>query len=175
MNMLLAAVDGGADVNSAAMQLTIRVVHLLAAMALAGAVFFQRFALQPSLATLDESSRAGLRGAIAARWRSIAFLAMAALLLTGLVNFLLYKIPELKPHPSKGIYHALFGAKFLLALIAFHSATVLVLPGEKGERYRAGARGRLTFLSLIVVLIIVVGSVLRYFDALFPAARTAAA
>jgi hypothetical protein len=152
----------------------LRVLHIAAASAVVGAVVFQAFAVVPTLRQLDEHQRAQLSGGFATRWRSIAFLMIGILLLTGLVNFLLFKIPEFREHPSKGLYHALFGIKFLLALAAFHSATVLVLPGEKGDRYRARAGGRLWLLTFLFAAIIILAAVMRYFNELFPADRPAA-
>lgn len=143
--------------------ITIRILHITMAIAAAGGVFFQLIALHPALQPLDGAQRRAIRESIVSRWRIVVFSAIAILLVTGLVNFLMYKIPELRTHPMKGLYHGLFGLKFLLALLSFHGATVLVLPGAKGERYRDNAGFWLKYMSVLFVLIIVIAAVLRNF------------
>lgn len=162
--MLLAA-----STELAVFDVLIRALHIGAALILGGAAAYQWIALVPSLATVDEARRIEFREMLAARWRIIAWTAMAILLLTGLLNFIVNKIPEYRSHPQKGIYHALFGVKFLLALAAFHAGTVLTLPGPKGEKYRAHAKFWLTLLLLFIAAIVVIAAILRDFPILFPA------
>lgn len=162
--MLLAA-----STELAVFDVLIRVLHIAAAMTVAGGALYQWRALLPTLSGIDEARRMELREALVARWRLVAWTAMAVLLLTGLLNFVLNKIPELKPHPHKGIYHALFGVKFLLALAAFHAGTVITLPGAKGARYRANAKFWLALLLAYVIAIVVIAAILRDFTILFPA------
>lgn len=145
--------------------ITIRVLHILTAILAAGGVFFQLIALHPTLKSLDAEQRRPIREAIVARWRGVVFMSIFVLLVTGLLNFLLYKIPEMKPHPMKGLYHGLFGAKLLLALMVFHGASVMVLPGAKGERYRDRADFWLKYMAVLLVFIVVLGAVLRNFPA----------
>jgi uncharacterized membrane protein len=141
----------------------LRLLHVLAAVLAAGGVFFQLMALRPALAEIEDARRRELREAIAARWRVVAYGAIAALLLTGLLNYVLYKIPEYRSHPQKGLYHGLLGVKILLALAAFHGAAVLALPGAKGERYRDRAGFWLKYLAVLFTLIIAIGAALRQF------------
>jgi uncharacterized membrane protein len=138
-----------------------RLLHIAAAVLAAGGAFFQFMALHPALQTLDAAPRRTLREAVVARWRGVVFASILALLVSGLVNFVMYKVPEFRGHPAKGLYHGLFGLKFLLALVAFHSATVLVLPGKKGEAYRDNAGKWLTILVSALAAVIVVGTLLR--------------
>lgn len=155
--LAMPAFDGGA--------IAIRILHILPAVLAAGGIFYQLIALHPSLQTLEPAVRRPLREAIVARWRNVVFASILVLLVTGLLNFVLYKIPEYKPHPDKGLYHALFGVKLLLALMAFHGASVLVLPGAKGEKYRDNASFWLPYLAALMVGIIIIGAVLRNFPA----------
>ncbi|MGE3181814.1 MAG: hypothetical protein AB7N71_09295 [Phycisphaerae bacterium] len=155
----------GADV----MQVGIRWVHILAAIAAGGAVIVKLTAVSPVLATLPDEERWSLSTRIADKWRPIVFTLIAALLLTGLLNFFLYQIPAFKPHPQKMVYHGLFGVKFLAALAFFHGAAVLSLPGPKGEKYRAKARGWLSYMFVLLLVIVTCAVVMRYFPVLFPA------
>ena len=142
-------------------QAGLRLLHILAGIAAAGGAMFQLIAVHPALQTLDADARRTAREAIAARWSTVVFAAIAILLVTGLVNFLAYKIPAMRTSDMKGLYHGLFGVKLLLALAAFHAAAVLALPGPRGERYRDKAGGWLRYLVALLVLVIVLGVVLR--------------
>ena len=152
----------------------LRVLHIAAAAGAIGAALYQWLAVRPALAALGESERAALLARAAAGWRGVALLIMAVLLITGLANFLVYKIPEVKPHPAKAVYHGLIGLKILLALMVFHPAAALVMPGAKGDRYRERGAFWVAYMLALYGVIIVAGAVLRYFNVLFPAAGTGA-
>lgn len=139
----------------------LRILHILAAVAAAGGAMFQLLALHPSLAGLDDGSRRALRTQIARRWSVVVVLAIVVLLLTGLVNFVAYAVPDMKASPHKMLYHGVFGLKFAAALAAFHSAAVLVLPGPRGDRHRDKAGFWLRLMVTMFVVIIVCGAILR--------------
>lgn len=139
----------------------LRVLHVLAAVAAAGGAMFQLVALHPALAGMDDAARRALRAQIVRRWGVVVVLAIIVLLLTGLVNFVAYAIPEMKNSPAKMLYHGIFGLKFVAALAAFHSAAVLVLPGPRGERHRDKAGFWLKLMVSMFVVIIVCGAILR--------------
>ncbi|TWT41980.1 hypothetical protein RAS1_31060 [Phycisphaerae bacterium RAS1] len=161
---MLAAID-----LSVVAPILIRLVHILAAIAAGGAVVFQLLAVHPSLSAIPETQRGEFRAWVVNRWRPIVYLLMALLLVTGLVTYVVYRIPEYKTHASKGAYHGLLGAKILLALAFFHAATVLTLPGSKGDKYRAAAGFWLRWMTALLLGIVALGAVLRYFAKLFPA------
>ncbi len=145
------------------MAIGIRIVHIGAGILAAGGAFFQLIALHPALATLQAETRKPIREAVVTRWRGIVFACIALLLISGLMQFMMVRLPELKPLPSsiKGLYHGLFGLKVLAALGSFHCATVLVLPGAKGERYRDNAGFWLRFMVALLTIVVLVGAVLR--------------
>lgn len=145
----------------------IRVVHISAAVIAGGAAFFQVFAVRPALAVLDEPQRAALRDSIHRRWFPVVIGVIVALLVTGIANFVAYKIPLYRDHPQKGLYHALIGIKLLLALSVFHAAAVLALPGPRGDRWRNSPFWR-NWLVIAIGLIVVLGAVLVNFERLFP-------
>jgi hypothetical protein len=146
----------------------LRILHIAAGATAFGAVMFQRIALHPSLQTIDEGTRASFRAGLVARWRAVILAVIAVLLITGLLTFLLYRIPEYTDHPKKGLYHGLFGLKLLLGLAVFHPATLLVLPGAAGDRARAKAGMWLNIMLVELVLIVIIGAILRNFRDLFP-------
>jgi uncharacterized membrane protein len=143
------------------LSVSLRILHILAAVAAAGGAIFQIVALHPTLATLGDESRRTLRSQIVDRWRVVVVLAIIVLLVTGLVNFIAYAIPDMKESPHKMLYHGVFGLKFLAALAAFHNAAVLVLPGPRGERYRDHAGFWLKLMVTMFVVIIICGAILR--------------
>lgn len=138
-----------------------RIAHIAAASVAVGAAAFQYGALHPALAALDETQRAALRARIVERWRPVVLALVAILLISGLVNFALFKIAAVKDSPYKGLYHALFGLKFLAALLVFHPATMLVMPGPKGDACRARSTWWLSYMLVLFAVIIVLGAVLR--------------
>ncbi len=158
MSDLLAAVTGGAlDVGG----VVLRVAHTGAAALAAGGVVFQMLALHPTLVGLPAETRLGIRESVVARWRITVFSVIGLLLVSGLINFVAYKLPEFRGAANAGLYHGLFGLKFLAALLAFHGATVLALPGKKGEAYRNGAAFWLRYLTVLFAVVFVLGAVLR--------------
>ena len=124
---------------------------------------FQYFAVMPALRSLEGAERRALRESLVDRWRPFVFAAVGILLLTGLLNYVLYKIPEFRTHPQRGLYHGLLGVKILLALGVFHFATVLALPGERGAKWRDKAGRWLPLMLTLMGLIIIIGAVLRNF------------
>lgn len=149
-------------------ELLLRILHIAAAIAAAGGALFQYVALHPALSALDEGRSAEFRSRIADRWRPIVFASVALLLLTGLLNFLLFRVPQYRGQPLVALYHGLFGVKLLAALLVFHPAIVLVLPGRKGDEYRTKAGFWLSYMLVLLGLIVVLAAVLRFFPSLFP-------
>lgn len=147
--------------------IAVRVVHVGSGILAAGGAFFQLIALHPSLAALEPESRKSVREAVASRWRGVVFTCIALLLISGLIQFMVVRLPELRALPSsaKGLYHGLFGLKVLAALGSFHCAAVLALPGAKGARYRENAGFWLRLMVTMLTIVILVGAVLRNFKA----------
>lgn len=145
----------------------IRIVHIAAAILAGGAAFYYWFAVRPALGGLDEGTRAATRDAMLRRWFPVITAVVALLLVTGLANYLMFKIPAYRDHPQKGVYHGLLGVKMLLALAVFHAATVLALPGPRGERWRSSAFWRI-WPVVGVLMIVILGAVLVNFNVLFP-------
>lgn len=146
----------------------LRFLHIGAAAVVIGGTAYKWFAIRPAWRTAPESSSSELREQFARNWRPVVLSAIAILLITGLVNFVAYKIPEYRDHPSKGTYHALMGVKILAALAVFHMATLLTAPGPRGAQRRARSAGWLAALLGLFALILVIGAKLANFEALFP-------
>jgi len=95
---------------------------------LIGGVVYGRLVAAPSMQSLTPETREQLSEALAARYRPLAFTAMALLLISGLYRFL--TTPGLGP-----AYHAIFGIKMLLALHVF-AVGILILKPRNPKRVR---------------------------------------
>lgn len=155
--------------TSGLVSLVIRFAHILFAVLLAGGTLYQCFVVQPALRGLDDDGRRDWQDRLGQHWRKILGIAMAVLLISGFLNFLIVKVPLYKDHPQKMIYHAIFGVKILAAMGVFHALTVLSGPGERFDKYRARAGFWLTYASALLVLVILLGGLMNNFTAVFGA------
>lgn len=158
---LLAA---AADIDGmAAARIASRALHLLAAIILGGGLFYLRTVLAPAG---PEACYADRR-AVWAKWVGIAsFL----LIVSGLLNFWAI-MTDVKAAGEKlpPTYHALFGAKVLLALLVMFIASLLAGRTEAADRFRAGMRRWLGVAWLAVIAIVIIGATLRMLHGRTPA------
>jgi uncharacterized membrane protein len=140
--------------------LLLRWAHILAAIVAMGALVFARFGLVPALGDLDAPTRDRIHEAIRRRWLPWVIGAITVLLASGLANFLLFNARVKAEGWADGAwmrqtsYHALFGAKFLLALVAFYFASALVGRGE-GTRWVREDRAKWLTVTLGCMLAVV--------------------
>ena len=133
--------------------LLLRWAHVLAAIVAMGALVFARFGLVPVLGELDSATRDRVHEAIRRRWLPWVIGAITVLFASGLANFLLFNARVKAEGWGDGTwmrqtsYHALFGAKFLLAMVAFYFASALVGRGA-GTRWVREERAK--WLSVTV-------------------------
>lgn len=136
-----------------------RWLHISAAILAIGGAAFMALALLPAARdTLDEPAQERLREAIRRRWSKFVLAAIALLLLTGAFNFwTLALAPKIKPMP----YHAIFGVKFLAAMVIFFVASALVgrSPGVAGMRKNAGRA--LTLILVLAALVVLLSGLLN--------------
>ena len=115
-----------------ALLLLLRWVHIFGAVILVGGLCFSRFALLPALADTEEGSREKLHESIRRKWLPWVILGITLLLVSGLTNFLLFNSTVKSQGWGDGQwmkqtnYHAIFGVKFLLALVVFYFTSGLV-------------------------------------------------
>jgi uncharacterized membrane protein len=139
--------------------LLLRWSHVLAAIIAMGALVFVRFGLLPVLGGLDAATRDRIHDAIRRRWLPWVIGAITVLLASGLANFLIFNGRVREEQWAGGFwmrqtsYHALFGAKFLLAMVAFYFASALVGRGESTQWVR---NDRAKWLSVTLGLMLAV-------------------
>lgn len=145
------------------LSLVLRWAHVLAAIVALGGIVFARHALLPALGELSPADRDRMHEAMRRRWLPWVIGAITVLVASGLANFLIFNA-RVKASPEEWggtwmrdtSYHALFGVKFLIAMVMFYFASALVGRGAgtqwvRDDRARWG--GVTLVLGVIVVLI----------------------
>lgn len=140
--------------------LLLRWAHILAAIVAMGALVFARFGLLPALGDFDAGTRERIHDSIRRRWLPWVIGAITVLLASGLANFLLFNGRVKAEGWGDGgwmrqtSYHALFGAKFLLAFVVFYLASGLVGRGA-GTQWIRNDRARWLSVTLGLALAVV--------------------
>ena len=122
--------------------LVLRWAHVLAAIVALGGLIFARFGMLPAVAELDETSRDRFHDRIRRSWLPWVIGAITLLVASGLANFLLFNARVREEGWAGGEwmrqtgYHSLFGAKVLLAFVAFYLASGLVGRGRSTQWLR---------------------------------------
>jgi uncharacterized membrane protein len=143
--------------------LILRWAHVLAAIVALGGLLFARFALVPAAEELGSETADRVHAGVRRRWLPWVIGAITLLLASGLTNYILL-IRRVKDAPElwggdwmrQTGYHALFGVKFLLAMIVFYLASGLVGRGAGTQWIRDARRQWLSVavgLGVGVVLI----------------------
>jgi len=134
----------------------LRWAHILAAITALGGLLFSRFAVVPTADELGGETADKIHAGLRRRWLPWVIGAITLLLASGLTNYILMirrvkAAPELWGPDWMGQtgYHALFGIKFLLAMIVFYLASGLVGRGA-GTQWIRNARKQ--WLSVTVGL-----------------------
>jgi uncharacterized membrane protein len=138
--------------------IVLRFLHIAPAVVAGGATIFARFALLPALATLPEAERVRLKDAIDRRWRVVVMVCITLLLLSGIANFVIYQAPA---HKGQPLYHALFGVKFMAAMMVFFLASALSGRSASLAGIRANARFWVGVAATLVIAIVLISAVLR--------------
>lgn len=138
--------------------LLMRWMHILSAIALMGGTIFMRFALHPSLATLDAAQQEQLKTAVRRHWAKWVMATSGFLLLSGIVNIVIFTAnKEVSAMP----YHPIVTLKMLLALVIFFIASVLVGRSANAEKFRAKAVFWLNLNLVLAVVVVMIGGYLR--------------
>ena len=152
------------EISMDALLLLLRWMHIFGVVLLVGGLCFTRFALLPALADTEEDSREKLQERIRRKWLPWVIIGITLLLVSGLANFLLFNSTVKSQGWGDGewmkqtSYHAIFGVKFLLALVVFYFASGLVGRGSGTAWIRSDrARWLGVTLGLAVAIIILSG------------------
>ena len=136
--------------------LLLRWMHILSAIALMGGTIFMRFALHPALAELGADAQQTLKGNIRRHWAKWVMASSGFLLLSGIVN-IVRLARDVEPMP----YHAIVTVKLLLALVIFFIASTLVGRSANAEKFREKAVFWLNVNLVLAVIVVCIGGYLR--------------
>jgi uncharacterized membrane protein len=149
---------GAAVTAMNALALVLRWLHIVPAVVAGGATAFAWIALLPAFATLSDTERLRLKETIDRRWRVVVMVCITLLLVSGIANFFLYQAPA---HRGQTLYHALFGVKFVAAMIVFFLASALYGRSAAFAPIRANARFYAGVATALVLVILLISGVLR--------------
>lgn len=144
-----------------------RVLHILSAIVLVGGIAYLQKVVAATV-TADGDPEQQLYAGRRRAWAKWVGISTALLVVTGVYNLILI-IRANSQLP--GAYHALFGVKFLLAIVVFFLAALLAGKSAGAGRARQHAKKWLTICLAAGLAVAALGSVLR---SLHPAAPVAA-
>jgi uncharacterized membrane protein len=145
----------------------LRWFHLIAAITVVGGSIFMRFALAHSASVLPDAERKALYEQVRSRWAKLVMASIGFLLLTGLINLILFLRDSKTPpweawHKSYSLlYNAVFGIKFLLAMALFFIASALAGRGEATQRFRQNSKWWMTVNVALALIIVALSGILR--------------
>jgi len=137
------------------LELILRWLHIFGAIMLVGSTIFMRCVYLPAKLQSGEEPGAAFAERQRQLWARMVMLSSGQLLLSGLVSFILivkrYDFAEIFPG---NLYHALFGLKFLLAMVVFFLAAAL--SGRTALATKLRQRERLWLMVNMILAITVV-------------------
>jgi putative copper export protein len=145
------------------LDLILRWLHILSAVALAGGIFFWRFSLLGAMESLPDETRQAIAAATRSRWSKIVMASSGLLLVTGLVNFMLLvqRFDFDKGAFPGSKYHMLFGIKFLLSLGIFFLSALLTGRTSTAEKLRRSERLWWNVNVVLAIAVVCFGGLLR--------------
>ena len=132
-----------------ALNILMRFLHIISAIALLGGVLAWVFAVTPALAALSDDARKKVDNAIAAALRPFVLGSIGGLLVSGIYNFL--NKTGLTP-----AYHAVIGVKFLLVLHVF-AVAIIATKADNIKRSR-----QLIGVACSGIVIVILSAILRW-------------
>lgn len=139
-----------------------RWLHILPALAMVGGTLYMRLAVVPATQSLADDQRKSVTEILRSRWAWIVHISILCLLLSGVIN--LMRIVSGTALANPGLYHSLFGVKFLMALTIFFIASVLMGTSSLAEKFRQNAKRWLSINLTLAVLVVCISGVLRAID-----------
>ena len=145
--------------------LVLRYMHILGAVMLMGGTIFMRFALAPTVLTLEGSSRADFHDRVRSRWSKFVMLSSGLLLVSGLANMMLFTSSryELDRVPVLGMsYGMAVGIKFLLSLPIFLFASFLAGRSATARKFQANAVLWMNVNLALALVMVLLGGLMKF-------------
>ncbi|HZL88201.1 MAG TPA: hypothetical protein VFB96_07465 [Pirellulaceae bacterium] len=143
--------------------LILRYMHILGAIALMGGTIFMRFALAPTVASLDEKTRQNIHDQVRGRWAKFVMIAAALLLISGIANMILIPMNyELSGVVNNKQYNMIVGIKFILALPIFLFASFLAGRSATAKKFQANAPLWMNVNLALALVMVLIGGYLKF-------------
>ncbi len=143
------------------LDLAMRWLHIIPAIALVGGTIFMRVAVLPACNQLDESLRASVQENVRRGWSRLLMPSILFLLISGFVNTanisMTYQFPG-------NYYMPLLGVKLFLAIAIFYIASLLAGRSEGAVKFRERQEFWLNVNILLAVLLICIAGAMRLAD-----------
>lgn len=138
--------------------LIMRWIHVGTAVVVAGGVVFYCLVFNPvARKVLSQEERDKLWEPLMRRWKMFIHPPIILFLVSGFYN---YMFVTARLHEGQGLYHALFGMKFLLALGVF--ALAIIMTSTMGWSVKVRAKqGLWMLLLLMVTTVVLIGGFMR--------------
>lgn len=143
--------------------LLLRYMHILGAITLMGGAIFAYFAAAPGLEELSEAERGKAHAAVRARWNRLVMISTGLLLISGIVNMLIYAT-QFDLGDMKGPYNMWTGIKFLLSLPIFFFAALLAGRSSLAQKIQANAKTYMAINLVLALAMVLIGGALRFVD-----------
>lgn len=141
--------------------LGLRYLHILGAIALMGGTIFMRLALLPTLRSLDGEARAPVHDGVRSRWAMVVGLASGMLLISGIANLGLAARYDITLQGG-GNYSMLAGIKLILALPIFMIAALLMGKTALAKKVQANAAMFMNINLVLALILVLIGGWLRF-------------
>ncbi len=135
-----------------------RWTHIIPAITLLGGTLFLALVAVPTT-TPPEGGVPAWLGKVRKRWAMLSGLCILLLVVSGLWNFMAYRMPEIKD--TGPLYHALFGIKMLLSLGVFFIVSVMAGRSPTFAPMRARPGRMLLMAAALGVAIVLLAGVLH--------------
>ncbi|QDU28136.1 hypothetical protein ETAA8_32360 [Anatilimnocola aggregata] len=141
--------------------LGLRYLHILGAIALMGGTIFMRFALFPTVKGLSEAERAAVHTGVRSRWAKVVGIASGMLLISGIANLGLASRYDIALHGG-GSYSMLGGIKLVLALPIFVIAALLMGKTDLAKKVQANAAMFMNINLVLALILVFIGGWLKF-------------
>jgi hypothetical protein len=135
----------------AVLGLLMRWLHITSVITILGGFIYARFAVAPALASLPPIDGAAFSNRTIGLFRPVLYTALAAVLISGLYNYLTKAFYP--PH-----YHAVIGVKFLFVLHVFAASVLYTIPNTNDAKRTL----RLNWLVISGLVIVAISAYLRW-------------
>lgn len=145
-----------------AMPLLMRWLHVGTAIVVVGGLVFYRLVFVPIAdKVLSDEEREKLREPLMRRWKIFIHASIILFLISGFYNYIYVTSAQ---HEGQGLYHALFGLKFLLALGVFALAIIMTSTMTWSEKFRKN-QALWAVLILLASAVVLIGGYMKVMPA----------